>query len=42
METELADRLNITREVAVRKRMTVKELRGRYVQVFGGGHAVRQ
>ena len=27
--------LNITREVAALKRMTVKELRGRYLDVFG-------
>jgi len=31
----MADRLNIAREVAAFKRMTVKELRGRYVEVFG-------
>jgi len=31
----MADRLNIAREVAALKRMTVKELRGRYVEVFG-------
>jgi len=31
----MADRLNIAREVAALKRMTVKELRGRYVAVFG-------
>ncbi len=31
----MAERLNIAREVAALKRMTVKELRGRYVEVFG-------
>lgn len=31
----MAQRLNMTREVAALKRMTVKELRGRYVEVFG-------
>jgi len=31
----VAERLNIAREVAALKRMTVKELRGRYVEVFG-------
>lgn len=31
----MADRLNIAREVAALKRMTVKELRGRYVEAFG-------
>lgn len=30
----MAERLNIAREVAALKRMTVKELRGRYVEVF--------
>jgi hypothetical protein len=35
MEAEMAERLNIAREVAALKRMTVKELRGRYVEVFG-------
>jgi hypothetical protein len=31
----MAERLNIAPEVAALKRMTVKELRGRYVEVFG-------
>lgn len=31
----MAERLNMAREVAALKRMTVKELRGRYVEVFG-------
>lgn len=31
----MAERLNIAREVAALKRMTVKELRSRYVEVFG-------
>ena len=31
----MAERLNIAREVAALKRMTVKELRARYVDVFG-------
>ncbi|MCC7409993.1 MAG: DUF2924 domain-containing protein [Phycisphaeraceae bacterium] len=31
----MAEQLNVTREVAALKRMTVKELRGRYVEVFG-------
>lgn len=31
----MADRLNIAREVAALKRMTVKQLRGRYIEVFG-------
>lgn len=31
----MAERLSIAREVAALKRMTVKELRGRYVEVFG-------
>lgn len=31
----MAERLNIAREVAALKRMTVKELRGRYVEAFG-------
>jgi hypothetical protein len=31
----MAQRLNMTREVAALRRMTVKELRGRYVEVFG-------
>jgi len=31
----MAERLNIAREVAALKRMTVKELRDRYVEVFG-------
>lgn len=31
----MLERLNIAREVAALKRMTVKELRGRYVEVFG-------
>lgn len=31
----MAERLNITREVAALKRMTVNELRGRYLEVFG-------
>ncbi len=31
----MAERLNIAREVAALKRMTVKELRGRYAEVFG-------
>ncbi|MBP7946046.1 MAG: DUF2924 domain-containing protein [Verrucomicrobia bacterium] len=31
----MAERVNIAREVAALKRMTVKELRGRYVGVFG-------
>ena len=31
----MAERLNITREVAALKRMTVKELRGRYAEGFG-------
>ncbi|MBI5864793.1 MAG: DUF2924 domain-containing protein [Planctomycetes bacterium] len=31
----MAERFNIAREVAALKRMTVKELRGRYVEVFG-------
>jgi len=35
MEANMAERLNIAREVAALKRMTVKELRGRYVEVFG-------
>jgi hypothetical protein len=35
MEADMAERLNIAREVAALKRMTVKELRGRYVEVFG-------
>jgi hypothetical protein len=35
MEADMAERLNIAREVAALKRMTVKELRGQYVEVFG-------
>jgi len=31
----MAERLNIAREVAALKRMTVKELRSRYVEIFG-------
>jgi hypothetical protein len=31
----MAERLNVTREVAALKRMTVKELRGRYAETFG-------
>ena len=31
----MSESLNIAREVATLKRMTVKELRGRYVEVFG-------
>jgi len=31
----MAERLNMTREVAALKRMTVKELRGRYLEAFG-------
>jgi len=31
----MAERFNIAREVAALKRMTVKELRGRYVEIFG-------
>lgn len=31
----MAERLNIAREVAALKRLAVKELRGRYAQVFG-------
>jgi len=35
MEADMAERLNMAREVAALKRMSVKELRGRYVEVFG-------
>ena len=31
----MAERLNVAREVAALKRMTVKQLRGRYTEVFG-------
>ena len=31
----MSNALNMTREVAALKRMTVKELRGRYLEVFG-------
>ena len=31
----MAERLNVAREVAALKRMTVKQLRGRYSEVFG-------
>lgn len=36
---DMAERLNIAREVAALKRLTVKELRGRYVEVFGERHS---
>jgi hypothetical protein len=35
MEADMAEHLNIAREVVALKRMTVKELRGRYVEAFG-------
>jgi len=34
--------LNVAREVAALKRMTVKELRGRYLEVFGEEARVRE